>query len=105
MSLEERRIKLLEQLEALKLFPNNNEVRILRARIQKQLERIEKQIEEKELEPTPREKKAEASAKRSSKLIKYWRFIRLMSTSSVDNNGLGTLKRNNGIVILFNVRI
>jgi len=84
MSPEERRNKLLEQLEALKLFPNNNEVRILRSRIQKQLERIEKQIEEKELEPTPREKKAEASAKRSSKLSKYWRYIRLIRDNFPD---------------------
>ena len=84
MSLEERRNKLLEQLEALKLFPNNNEVRILRARIQKQLERIEKQIEEKELEPTPREKKADVSIRRSSKMKKHWRFIKLIRDNFPD---------------------
>jgi len=84
MSLEERKNKLLEQLEALKLFPNNNEVRTLRSRIIKQLEHIEKQIKEKELEPTPEEKKAETSDKRSSKLTKYWRYIRLIRDNFPD---------------------
>lgn len=78
MSLKERKNKLLEQLQALKLFPSNNEVRILRSRIQKQLERIEKQITEVKKEPTPDEKRRESIARRSSKLRKHWRYVRLI---------------------------
>lgn len=81
MSLEERRNKLLQQLEALKIFPNNNEVRILRARIQKQLERIEKQIVEKEIAPI---EKIKTISKRSSKLSKYWHYIRLIRDNFPD---------------------
>lgn len=77
MSLEEQRDKLLKRLTALKLFPNNNEIRILRARTQKALERIEKQIVGIKITTTPKKIQVK-SPKRSSKLSKYWRYIRLI---------------------------
>jgi len=71
MSLEEQRNKLLKRLDALKLFPNNNEVRILRSRTQKTLERLEKQTKVKS-------KPIIISKKRSISLEKYHRYIRLI---------------------------
>ena len=71
MSLEERRNKLLKRIDALKLFPNNNEVRILRSRTQKALERLEKQTKV----TVPPEPKV---SKRSSSLKKHHRYIRLI---------------------------
>jgi len=76
MGLEEQRNKLLKRLDALKLFPNNNEIRILRSRTQTALERIEKQIQS--AKTIPQEKEISKSPKRSSKLSKYWHFIRLI---------------------------
>ena len=80
MNLEEQKNKLLKRLDALKLFPNNNEVRILRSRIQHQLERIEKQIADAIVIPIPKDVHVK-SPKRSSKLTKYWRYIRLIHDS------------------------
>ena len=77
MSLEERRNKLLKRIDALKLFPNNNEVRILRSRTQKALERLEKQTEV----TVPPEPKV---SKRSSSLEKYHRYIRLIRDNFPD---------------------
>ena len=71
MSLEEHRNKLLKRIDALKLFPNNNEVRILRARTQKVLERLEKQSK---VKPKPKI----VSDKRSLSLKKHHRYIRLI---------------------------
>ena len=71
MSIEERRNKLLKRIDALKLFPKNNEVRILRARTQKALERLEKQTE---LIVSPEPK----VSTRSSSLKKHHRYIRLI---------------------------
>jgi len=71
MSIEERRNKLLKRLEALKLFPNNNEVRTLRSRTQKALERLEKL----DVTPTPIPLKVST---RSSSLKKHHRYIRLI---------------------------
>ena len=84
MSLDERKNKLLQQLEALRLFPNNNEIRILRKRIRSQLERIEKQITEVKIKPAPAEIKAKVGAVRSSKLEKYWRYIKLIRDNFPD---------------------
>ena len=77
MSIGERRNKLLKRLEALKLFPNNNEVRILRSRTQKALERLEKQTE---LKPKPKI----ISNKRSASLKKHHRYIRLIRNNFPD---------------------
>ena len=71
MSIEERRNKLLKRLDALKLFPNNNEVRILRSRTQKALERLEKQTKV-TVAPEPK------VSTRSSSLKKHHRYIRLI---------------------------
>ena len=77
MSIEERRNKLLKRLDALKLFPNNNEVRILRSRTQKTLERLEKRTEIK-LKPKT------ISNKRSASLKKHHRYIRLIRDNFPD---------------------
>lgn len=83
MDLEEHRDKLLKRLDALKLFPNNNEVRILRSRIQQQLKRIEKQIANVTVITIPKVQHVK-STKRSSKLAKYWRYIRLIRNNFPD---------------------
>jgi len=71
MNVDEQRNKLLQRLEALKLFPNNNEVRKLRLRTQKALERLEK--------PSKIKSKLKViSNKRSISLEKYHRYIRLI---------------------------
>ena len=77
MSLEEQRNKLLKRIDALKLFPNNNEVRILRSRTQKALERLEKQ---KEVTVAPEPK----VSTRSSSLKKHHRYIRLIRNNFSD---------------------
>ena len=77
MDIKEQKDKLLKRLDALKLFPNNNEVRILRFRTQKALERLEKQTE---LKPKPKI----VSNKRSTSLKKYHRFIRLIRNNFPD---------------------
>ena len=65
--------KLLEQLKALKLFPNNNEVRILRKRIKKQFEKIRT----KEATPVPITV-VPANVRRSKSLKKHFRYLRLI---------------------------
>ena len=80
MSLEDKRNKLNEQLEALKLFPDNNQIRILRSRINRQLESIEERerLEAIEVIPTTEELKELVTIKRSSKLRRHHRFIRMI---------------------------
>lgn len=82
MNLEEQKNKLLKRLDALKLFPNNNEVRILHSRTQKALERIEKQIDY--VKVIPEDKEIEKVAKRSGKLSRYWRYMRLIRNNFPD---------------------
>ncbi|QLH08814.1 hypothetical protein [Candidatus Nitrosotenuis sp. DW1] len=76
MSNEDLKQKLLAQIEALKLFPNNIQVKILRSRINKQLEQISKQTEIKETIPV--DKKQQANLSRSIKLKKHFRYLRLI---------------------------
>ena len=71
MSLEEKRNKLNEQLEALKLFPDNNQIRILRSRINRQLESIE-------VIPTKEELQELSNIVRGKKLSRHHRFIRMI---------------------------
>ena len=80
MSLEEKKDKLLKQREALNLFPDNNQVRILRARIDRQLQSIAEteRLEEIAVVPTREELKEIANIKRGSKLRKHHRFIRMI---------------------------
>lgn len=66
--------KLKERLEALKLFPNNKEVKILRVRIKKQLARLEKK--------QPKEPKVKQT--RSGKLRRYHNYIRQIRNNYPD---------------------
>ena len=80
MSLEEKKDKLLQQLEALELFPNNNQVRILKSRINRQLESIaeRERLAVVEVIPTKAELTELSNVKRSSKLRRHHRFIRMI---------------------------
>ncbi|MEX0861600.1 hypothetical protein [Nitrosopumilus sp.] len=62
--------KLQQRLVALRIFPNNKEVKILRERIKKQLARLEKQI------PKKSKSKKEPNQSRSGKLKRYHNYIR-----------------------------
>ena len=77
MDIKEQRNKLIKRLDALKLFPNNNEVRILRSRTQRALERLEKL----DVTPTPIPSKVST---RSSSLKKHHRYIRLIRDNFPD---------------------
>src|SRR5205809_2066869 len=71
---DESKKKLLEQLDALKIFPNNKEVRILRKRILQQLERLER----KAIPDSKEELKALSNTKKAVKLRRHHRYIRLI---------------------------
>lgn len=60
--------KLKERLDALKIFPNNKEVKILRNRIKKQLSNLQKK--------QPKKKKEKSNLTRSGKLRRYHNYIR-----------------------------
>lgn len=77
MDIKEQKSILLKRLDVLKLFPNNNEVRILRSRTQKALERLEKL----DITPTPIPSK---DSTRSSSLKKHHRYIRLIRDNFPD---------------------
>ena len=80
MSLEEKRNKLSEQLEALKLFPDNNQIRILRSRINRQLESIveRERLEAIEVIPTKEELVEVVNIARGKKLSRHHRYIRMI---------------------------
>lgn len=59
--------KLLEQLDALKIFPNTKLVRELRKQIKKKLEKQQ-----------PKQKQTISNQSRSNKLRKYHRYIKLI---------------------------
>lgn len=63
--------QLERQLDALKEFPNIREVKALRKRIKKQLEKFAKK-------PDKIRKKKFTPYTRSSKMRKYWRYIRMI---------------------------
>ena len=65
--------KLREQLENLKQLPNIKEVIALRKRLQKEEKRITKPVTPKITIP-----KVDANVKRSTKLQRYWRYIKLI---------------------------
>lgn len=69
--------KLLEQLNALKLFPNNKLVKQLRKQIITQLEKLDK----KEVQII---KPKEKSNQRASKLRKYHRYLRMIRDNFPD---------------------
>ena len=80
MSLDEKKDKLNEQLEALKLFPDNNQIRILRSRIDRQLESIEERerLEVIEVIPTKEELQEVSNIARGKKLSRHHRYIRMI---------------------------
>ena len=80
MSLDEKKDKLNEQLEALKLFPDNNQIRILRSRIDRQLEAIEERerLEVIEVIPTKEELQEVSNIARGKKLSRHHRYIRMI---------------------------
>ena len=68
---QETKEKLLEQLKALKIFPNNNHVKQLRKQIREKLKRLDKKQEK------PKEKpKNDPNKARSGKLKRYHNYIR-----------------------------
>lgn len=77
LGIHDRKKKLLERLDALKLFPNNNEVRKLRSRTIRALERLE-------IPKEPKPQKIQNTQKRSSSLKKYHRYIRMIRDNFPD---------------------
>ncbi|MDH5463592.1 MAG: hypothetical protein OEW49_04725 [Nitrosopumilus sp.] len=71
MSLEDKKSKLFEQLDALKIFPNNKLVRELRRQIQDKIARIEK-----DAIPVKKKITETANKTRSGKLRRYHSYIR-----------------------------
>ena len=75
---EEEKRKLLEQLEALKIFPNNKLVKELRKQILAKLGRVEKKI------PFVLPPKRDVNISRAGKLKKYHRYMRLIRDNFPD---------------------
>jgi len=63
--------KLKERLDALKIFPNNKEVKILRNRIKKQLSNLQKKQNKKKTKS-----KEKANISRSGKMRRHHNYIR-----------------------------
>lgn len=76
MTIEDKH-KLLAQLDALKIFPNNKLVRELKNKIKIKLDRLEK-IENNKLITRNVDLKIKADLSRSSKLQKYHHYLRLI---------------------------
>ena len=70
--------KLKEQLENLKQLPNIKEVVALRKRLAKELEKAILKIKKEVVAPAPVNVKALANEKRSTKLQRYWRYVKLI---------------------------
>jgi len=75
--------KLNELLKSLKGFPQLREVRELRKRLQKEAVKI-KPKPEPTVAPAPAVIKAIANAQRSSKLQRYWRYVKLIRDNFPD---------------------
>ena len=69
--------KLSEQLKALKELPPIKEVRELRKRLERELAKLTPK-EAVEARPSDQGIKISANIKRSSKLSRYWRYIKLV---------------------------
>lgn len=69
--------KLKERLLALKIFPNNKEVKILRERIKKQLTGLKK----KQIKNNKSKTKQQSNQSRSGKLRRYHNYIRQIRNS------------------------
>lgn len=71
--------KIIEQLGSLKNLPQIKEVKALRQRLERELERFaEKQVIEK---TSKNEVSVSTNVRRSSKLTRYWRYVRLVRDS------------------------
>ena len=66
--------KLSELLKSLKKFPQLREVKELRKRLKKEQQKITKAI----VIPIPTVPKVDANVKRSTKLQRYWRYVKLI---------------------------
>ena len=82
MSSEDKK-KLLEQLDALKIFPKNKLVRELQRQIKNKLERLEKRKEIKLVSSTINAI-AKANLSRATKLRKYHHYVRLIRNNFPD---------------------
>ena len=71
--------KLAEQLRALKELPQIKEVTALRHRLEKELERLSQTLVEEKIPKQVIE--VTSNAKRSSKLSRYWRYVKLIHDS------------------------
>lgn len=65
--------RLQERLDALKIFPNNKEVKILRDRIKKQLSNLQKKQDKKKSKSKSKE---EANLARSGKMRRHHNYVR-----------------------------
>ena len=75
MSAQDKRNKLLEQLDALKIFPNSKLVRALREQIKTKIER---------LEVTPVAVSKNVNLSRSNKLKRYHNYLRQIRNNFPD---------------------
>ncbi len=75
--------KLNELLKSLKEFPQLREVRELRKRLQKEAVKI-KPKPKPTVAPAPAEIKAIVNAQRSTKLQRYWRYVKLIRDNFPD---------------------
>jgi len=72
--------KLQQRLDALKIFPNNKEVKILRDRIKKQLSNLQRKQDKK----TTLQTTQQANQSRSRKLKRYHSYIRQIKNNFPD---------------------
>jgi len=69
--------KLSELLKSLKEFPQLSEVKELRKRLKNEQQKITKDI----VAPVPTVSKVDVNVKRSTKLQRYWRYVKLIRDS------------------------
>lgn len=70
----EKKKKLLEQLDALKLFPNNNLVKKLRKQVKQRIKQLETRKTRPEI--SSQERHAIANANRSAKMKRTWNYVK-----------------------------
>jgi hypothetical protein len=68
--------KILDQLQSLKTLPQVKEVKALKKRLEKELERINETIKPEKIEVSKEEKQIIANARRSSHMKKKWNYVR-----------------------------
>lgn len=75
--------RLVELLDSLKKLPHLKEVKALRKRIQQELTKLEQAIEI-EMPSIPMHDKTNANENRRSKLLRYWRYVKLIRDNYPD---------------------